>query len=269
MSKNSRRILICFSYRGDEFCGSQIQENGITVEEVLTKVLSAFLGEEIKLLMSSRTDSGVHAENATAHFDMESEFDVSRLPFATAHLLPDSLKIKWAAEVPKTFHARHGITKKTYRYSVYVSKTPLPVYEKNRMWVREEINIEEMKKAARHLIGTYDFSAFCASGSASTSKERTIYEIHMEERTEDPLSCVKINGERLSNPAKFIDFTLCGNGFLYNMVRIMVGTLLEVGSGKLKPRDVKTILESRDRKQAGKTLPPHALTLVGVEYENG
>lgn len=196
-----------------------------------------------------RTDAGVHSLAQIANFKTNSNFEVEKYPIALNSKLKKTIRIKSAEEVDERFHSRYNCKQKTYRYIINNSKYGSSIYRNLEYFIPNKLNLEAMKKAIKYFEGQHDFKAFKASGTSSKSSVRTIY------KTE-----IKKEDDRI-----IIEFT--GNGFLYNMVRILVGTLVEVGLGKIKPEEIPNIISSKDRTKAGKTLPPYALYLVNVEYK--
>lgn len=246
-----RKILLTIQYNGKNFCGWQVQPNKRTVQEVLEKRISNLLGEEkISLFASGRTDSGVHAYCQTAHFETDSDFDIKKLANAINSVLDTDISVLSAKEVSKNFHARFSIKQKTYLYRVYCSDVLEPLNNGRVAKVNSKVinNFELIKKASKFFIGTHNFYGFCASRSSTTDFVRTIFDI------------------KIKKTKKCIDFYITGSGFLYNMVRIIVGTLISVGEGKILPEEIPEIIESQDRKKAGKTMPAYALYLYNVKY---
>lgn len=244
-----RRILLTIEYYGKNFCGWQIQKNGKSVQGEITGAIKKLTGEDVSLEGSGRTDSKVNAINQTAHFDTESSLPIEAFVPALNDILKSDIQIKNAKEVDAGFHARYSVTKKTYIYKMYVSKIASPIKDLYAMQVKYDfLDIKKMNEACGYLIGTKDFSSFKGGKGKTINNIRTIYSAE-----------VYINGE-------FIEFKICGNGFLYNMVRIIAGTLVGTGTGKLRPQDMKTILEAKDRTKALKTADAYGLYLYGVEY---
>ncbi|NLZ25188.1 MAG: tRNA pseudouridine(38-40) synthase TruA [Clostridiales bacterium] len=243
------RYLITVEYDGTNYVGWQKQTNGISVQEVLENALGRLFSKDTPCTAAGRTDAGVHALAQAVHFDADTSIPTEKIPFALNTLLPDDISVKSIREVPGDFNARYSAKKKTYRYSIYVSPHRLPLLERTHAHCVKPLDIDEMKKAAEHIKGEHDFSAFEAAGAVVKSKVRTIYSLNIEQKGNE------------------VTITVTGNGFLYNMVRIIAGTLMYVGLHKLSADDVKTIIDSRDRTAAGKTLPAKGLMLVSVEYE--
>ena len=243
-----RRIKLIVSYDGTNYCGWQIQINGITIEEVLNKALSKLLQEDIMVIGASRTDSGVHALGNVAVFDTESKIEPEKMCFAINGYLPDDIRIQLSEEVPLDFHPRYCDSKKTYEYHIYNAKFPNPLKHLYSTFIYYQLNIEDMKKAAAYLIGEHDFKSFCTPKTDITNTVRTLYHLDITKNEND------------------ICLRFIGNGFLYHMVRIITGTLLKVGAGVYPPEHVKEILEAKDRNQAGPTALAGGLTLVRIEY---
>ncbi|MBQ7374075.1 MAG: tRNA pseudouridine(38-40) synthase TruA [Clostridia bacterium] len=243
------RIFIKIEYDGTNYCGWQIQPNGISVQQKIENAVLLLTGENVSVVGSGRTDSGVHALGQVAHFDTESNIPPSRFSSALNQFLPDDIKVMESYQVDSDMHARFSAKHKTYQYRIYISKHPRPLMDRYSARVEFPLDISAMQKASQKFVGKHDFACFLASGSEVKDTVREIYFSKVE----------KIGEEIL--------FTVCGNGFLYNMVRIMAGTLVKVGAGKLSPDDIDQILISGDRKKAGITMQAQGLTLVSVDYE--
>ena len=243
-----KRIKLVTAYDGTNYHGSQIQNNGETIEGVLSEELSSLLKEEIHLIGASRTDAGVHARGNVFVFDTESRIPPEKFTYALNARLPEDIRVQDSCEVPPEFHPRHQDTVKTYEYKILNRKLPLPEYRLYAHFTYETLDLDKMKEACRHFIGEHDFASFCAAGSQVESTVREIYDLHIEKA-----------GDLLT-------ISVTGNGFLYNMVRILAGTLLKVGSGQIQPEDIPGILEAKDRKAAGPTAPAKGLTLMEIRY---
>ena len=252
-----RRIRLIVSYDGTNYCGWQIQENAVTVEGTLTDALRKWLKEDIEIIGASRTDSGVHAYGNIAVFDTNSRIPSEKFAIGLNHYLPEDIRVQKSDEVESDYHPRYRNTEKTYEYTILNTKINLPTYSRYSYHVYHPLDFEAMKEAAELLVGEHDFSAFCSAGSQVKSKVRTIYEVSLDKQ--------KVMG---CNGGDLIRIRVRGNGFLYNMVRIISGTLVEVGLGKIKPEEIKTIIESKDRQKAGKTLPAHGLYFMNVNYKD-
>ncbi|WP_100404141.1 tRNA pseudouridine(38-40) synthase TruA [Bacillus sp. FJAT-42315] len=245
------RIKCIISYDGALFSGYQIQPNGRTVQEELEKVLKKMhKGRGVKVTASGRTDAGVHAVGQVIHFDTPLELPAERWSVALNSQLPGDIAVLTAETVPQSFHARFSPIGKEYRYKIYQEPHRSPFKRFYAYHCPFDLNLESMRQAAAYLIGTHDFTSFCSAKTEVQDKVREVKEITIEQRDHE------------------IELKFVGNGFLYNMVRIMTGTLMEVGMGKRDPYEVKKILEAKDRGQAGKTAPAEGLYLQQVFYGN-
>ena len=255
------RYRAIISYDGTDYVGWQRQLNGISVQEKMEVALSKIFGTPTTCTASGRTDSGVHAEGQVVHFDATTSIPVDKIPYAVNTELPDDISMLYCEVTADDFNARFSAKRKTYKYSLYSAPHRLPTLGRNHTHIISPLNIEDMKKGAEYIVGEHDFKCFEASGSVVKSTVRTVYGIDINVTKID---CVKGG----AFPSVKVDISVTGNGFLYNMVRIIAGTLVYVGMGKLTPEDVKEIILSKDRTKAGKTLPPEGLTLVSVEYQD-
>lgn len=229
--------------------GWQKQPRKLNIQGEIERAIELITGEQVDLTASGRTDAGVHAIGQVANFKTNSNLPTEKFAIAINSKLKKSIRIQRAEEVEERFHSRYNCKQKTYRYIINNGEQGSAIYRNLEYYVPIKLNIEEMKKAIKYFEGEHDFKGFKASGTSSKSSVRKIYKTNIIEE-----------GER-------IVIELTGNGFLYNMVRIIAGTLVEVGLGKIKQEEIASIIESKDRTRAGKTLPPHALYLVKVEYE--
>ena len=244
-----RNIKLVIEYDGKDFNGWQKQPNKLNIQGTIEKAIETITKEKVDLIASGRTDAGVHALGQVANFKTNSNIPIDKFAIAINSNLKKSIIIKSAEEVDERFHSRLSCKKKTYRYIINNSKYGTAIYRNLETCIKEKLDIEKMKEAIKYFEGEHDFKGFKASGTSSKSSVRTIYKAEVIEKENDRI---------------YIELT--GNGFLYNMVRIIVGTLVEVGIGKIKPEDIKKIIESKDRKNAGKTLPPQGLYLLKVDY---
>ncbi len=245
------RVLLTIEYNGRNYAGWQRQENALAVQQVLEDALEKMLQQKIVLCASGRTDAGVHAVGQKAHFDYEGTFPLDRIPVASQTILPDDIAILDAVEVSPELHAQYSAKKKTYRYSMYLSRENHPYLNATHAWISYDesyFDFSKMQAACKDLIGTHDFAGFANKGSHVRSTVRTVYDVHAEK-----------NGREIS-------VTITGNGFLYNMVRIIAGTLVYIGLGKRNMGVIKQILDTQNRNLAGKTFPPEGLCLVDVDY---
>ena len=242
-------IKLTISYDGTNYCGWQVQPNGVTVQEKIEYALYSLVGEKISVTGSGRTDSGVHAQGQVASFVIENGvIPPEKYAPALNRYLPEDIKVIKSEKEKDDFNARFSAKEKTYVYRTYKSETALPLLERYAVRINNGVNVDLMKKGAKEIEGEHDFKCFLASDSSVKSTVRTVYEIRIEEKE------------------NLVEFYVTGNGFLYNMVRIIIGTLLAVGEGKITPNDVKNIIKSGNRSLAGKTLPSKGLTLLSVKY---
>ena len=246
-----KRIKLVVAYEGTNYCGWQIQPSGITIEAVLNKALSELLGETIKVTGASRTDSGVHSLGNVAVFDTDTRIPPEKICYALNQRLPEDIVVQSSCEVAPDFHPRHCYSEKTYEYRILNRKIPIPTLRKDTYFYYRNLDVEKMKKAAAYLVGTHDFKSFCSIHTTVEDTVRTILSCEVEKSLED-----------------IITIRVTGTGFLYNMVRIIAGTLVQVGVGETKPEDILEILEKKERSAAGPTAPAHGLTMIGIEYEN-
>lgn len=242
-----RRIMLKVAYDGTEFHGWQLQPGVRTVEGELNKALSEWTGNDICVIGASRTDTGVHALGNLAVFDLDLTIPTDRIAYALNTKLPADVKIQQAIEVEPDFHPRHCASRKTYEYHIYAAQFPMPLASRFAYYTYLNPDTGLMQQAAAYLMGEHDFKSFCCVRTQAESTVRTIYKIEV------------------SKEEKEIIIKIEGNGFLYNMVRIIAGTLLDVGTGKTAPEEIETILAKCDRTFAGPTLPPEGLRLCGIE----
>lgn len=243
-----KRIKLTIAYDGTNYCGWQVQPNGITIEEVINKALRKLTGEEITVIGASRTDSGVHAMGNVAVFDTDTTIPAEKIAVALNQRLPEDIVIVKSEEVHPDFHPRYCDCSKTYEYHIINTRIPNPTKRLTNYFVSYILDIDKMRKAASYLVGEHDFVSFCNVRTDVESTVRCITELEI-------LKC----GEEIT-------IRITGNGFLYNMVRIIVGTLIRVGRGFYEPEKVKEILEAKDRKAAGVTAPARGLMLMRIEY---
>ena len=246
-----RNIKLIIEYDGKEFNGWQKQPNKLNIQGTIEQAIKLVTGEEVDLTASGRTDAGVHAFGQVANFKTNANIPIEKVAIALNSNLKKSIRIISAEEVDERFHSRLSCKRKTYRYVINNSEFSSAIYRNLEKHITQKLNVEKMKEAAKYFEGEHDFKAFKASGTSSKSSVRTIYK-----------------AEVIDAPNNRIYIELTGSGFLYNMVRIISGTLVDVGTEKIKPEDIKNIIESKDRTLAGKTLPPNGLFLVDVKYDN-
>ena len=229
--------------------GWQKQPDRLNIQGSIEYAIKQVIGEEVNLNASGRTDAGVHAFGQVANFKTESSLPIEKIPIAINSNLRKSIRVINAEEVEENFHSRLSCKRKTYRYVLNNSEFASAIYRNLETHIPQKLNIEKMKQAIKYFEGEHDFKAFKASGTSSKSSVRTIY-----------------RAEVIEMPNNRIYIELTGNGFLYNMVRIIAGTLVDVGIEKTKPEEIPDIIVKGKRELAGKTLPPNGLYLVQVEY---
>lgn len=243
------KVLLSVAYDGSGYFGWQRQNNFISVQQRLEEALSALLKKEITVRGASRTDTGVHALNQGAVFEADFTIPLANLPRAINSFLPNDIVVNGAREVSEKFHPQYSVIKKTYVYKIENGEYRTPMLNRYTDFIYYPLNIEAMKKACAYFIGEHNFAAFCASGSSAKTTVRTIYELSVEKE------------------GNIVSIKVTGNGFLYNMVRIIAGTLVDVGRGKIEAESIGDIILSGDRAKAGKTLVPNGLTLMEVCYD--
>lgn len=244
-----KRVMLRVAYDGTDYCGWQLQPGAPTVEGVLNEKLSDLLGEPVTVTGASRTDSGVHSLGNVAVFDTDTRIPAEKISYALNQRLPDDIVIQESGEVAPDFHPRHCDSRKTYEYRILNREFPLPMERRDSYFTYRKLNVDAMREAARYIVGTHDFASFCAAHAQTETTVRTVYDCTVEKT--DDMICIRVTGA----------------GFLYNMVRIIAGTLMEVGCGAKQPGDVQTILAACSRSAAGPTAPAHGLTMIGIEFE--
>ncbi|GHU72062.1 tRNA pseudouridine synthase A [Clostridia bacterium] len=246
-----RRIRLILAYDGANYAGWQRQLNGLAVQEVVENALEKLTSERITLVGASRTDAGVHSLGQAAHFDTHSRIPDEKIPLALNTLLPWDVRAMAADTVGGDFHARFMAVAKTYRYWYHNARVA-PALERGMRWhIPVTLDAAQMNREAVGMVGTHDFAAFAASGSKAKTTVRTVHSVSVTRAAHDPA---------------LIELIIRGNGFLYNMVRILAGTLADAGSGRLDKGAVDRAIETGDRLALGQTAPPHGLTLMSVEY---
>lgn len=244
-----RRIMLVVAYDGTNYCGWQVQPNGITIEEVLNRELSRILKEDIKVIGASRTDAGVHALGNVAVFDTNARIPGEKVSYALNQSLPEDIRVQDSKEVPLNFHPRHCNTRKTYEYTIYNHRFENPLGRQYAYFFHHPLCVGKMQEAAQYLVGTHDFKSFCNIHTQVEDTVRTVYRCEVAKK------------------GNLVTIRIEGNGFLYNMVRIIAGTLLAVGNGELEPAAIPAILDKKDRNAAGRTAPARGLKLVEIRYE--
>ena len=243
-----KRVMLIVAYDGTEYHGWQVQPNARTIEGELNRCLSELLQEDIQVIGASRTDAGVHAKGNIAVFDMDARMPAEKISYALNQRLPKDIVIQKSCQVDADFHPRHCDTRKTYSYHIYRGEFPMPLRTRYSYFTYVPLDVTKMREAAALFLGEHDFKSFC---SANTQVESTVRTIEFLDVTEDDQELV---------------ITIRGNGFLYNMVRIIAGTLVDVGRGFLAVEDIPNILKACNRERAGQTLPACGLVLEKYEF---
>lgn len=245
-----KRIKLTVSYDGTNYHGWQVQPNAITVEGVLNEALCALTGEDIQVIGASRTDAGVHALGNVAVFDTLSRIPGEKFSYALNQRLPEDIVIQESKEVSKEFHPRYCDCQKTYEYFILNRAFPLPEYRNTAYFYYGKLDVARMQKATEAFIGEHDFAGFCSAGAQVKTTVRTIYALSVERDDDSDMIRIRVRG----------------NGFLYNMVRIITGTLIEVGKGTIEPESIRGIIAATDRALAGPTAPAKGLRLLQIQY---
>ena len=243
------RVMLRVAYDGTAYSGWQIQPHAVTIEQKLLEALSELLGGPVEIIGASRTDAGVHSLGNVAVVDADTRIPAEKFAFALNTRLPEDIRIVGSRQVRDDFHPRHTDCTKTYEYTIWNDTFENPLMRLYSCFCYGSIDVAVMEQAAAVLVGEHDFTAFCSAGSQVEDKTRTIYSID-----------VKKDGH-------IITIRVTGNGFLYNMVRIIAGTLLEAGRHNMTVEAVREALESRDRQKAGPTAPARGLKLVRIDYK--
>ncbi|GAB6992466.1 tRNA pseudouridine(38-40) synthase TruA [Paenibacillus pini] len=253
-----RNLCMKVSYDGSRYCGFQTQPKGSTVQDCLEKAIMLLTGEELKILASGRTDAGVHAYGQVFNFLTSSKIPIERWCIALNTRLPEDIIVRDAVEVPLAFHSRHSAKRKTYRYTINANQFPDVFQRKMQYHHSGKLNVPAMAEGLKYLIGTFDFSSFASRHSTKPSHVRTVFDAHI---VVDDSMC-----RPNSRDQGLIHMYITGSGFLQHMVRIIMGTLLEIGEGKKLPKEMPQILEMMDRSKAGPTAVSKGLVLWNVDY---
>lgn len=243
-----KRVMLIVAYDGTNYHGWQVQPNAVTIEQILNEKLSELLKEDIQVIGASRTDAGVHAEGNVAVFDTNTSIPGEKISYALNHLLPEDIVIQESFEVEPDFHPRKCDSIKTYQYRILNRNFNLPVKGRNAYHFYRKLDLDKMREAAAYFVGKHDFKNFCSSHTQAKSTIRIIYSFDIEEEDEE------------------IVLTVSGNGFLYNMVRMLTGTLLDVGTGRMSPDKIPELLAAKERVHSPNTAPARGLTLLDIEY---
>lgn len=255
----TRRILLRVAYDGTNYHGWQVQPNAKTIEGELNRILTQLTGEEIQVTGASRTDAGVHALGNVAVFDTLSRIPAEKFSYALNQRLPEDIVVQSSVQVDDDFHPRHCDCRKTYEYDILNRTFPLPAYRNTAYFLYGDLDLDAMRKACQAFLGEHDFASFCAAGAQVQTTVRTIYSLEV---LEQPLA----GTGRGDIPERLLTIRVRGNGFLYNMVRIIAGTLVEVGRGHIRPKEIEGIIAACDRAKAGPTAPARGLRLVEIAY---
>lgn len=247
--REKRRICLTVAYDGTAYCGWQAQKNGKTIEGELNEALTELTGEQVRVIGASRTDTGVHGLCNIAVFDTFSRIPGEKFSYALNQRLPEDIRVCGSQDVPVDFHPRHCKSRKTYEYHIYNAPFPNPVKRLYSHFTYVPLDEKKMRKAAGYLVGEHDFASFCSAGSSAETTVRTLYSLDVERE------------------GKEIVIRVTGNGFLYNMVRIIAGTLMEAGCGRMEPEKMPEILAAKNRAAAGPTAPACGLILARLVYE--
>lgn len=243
-----KRVLICFGYKGTLYSGYQKQPSKITVQEILEKAIQKVINEKTTIYSSGRTDAGVHAIKQYAHFDTNSNVSMQKLPQAINTFLPGDIRVFEAKIVDDNFHARYNVKKKTYIYVLSNSNVVSPLFYDMVTPLKYQLDMQKVNDAIKIIKGKHNFKAFCSSGTSAKDFDREIFDIQVIEQS------------------NYLVFKVTGNGFLYNMVRIIVGTLIDIGRGRIQLENIDKMFKTGDRSLGGKTLPARGLYLFDIEY---
>ena len=243
-----RNIALILMYNGAAYHGWQVQKTEISVAQTLERGLSMVCGEPVKVTGCGRTDAGVHAEHYVANFRTDSRIPVERLPFAANTHIPEDIVVKAAYEVAEDFNAIGSCSRKEYTYRIYNSRLGNPFYVDRAWFYPKRLDEKIMQRAADQFVGTHDFRAVRSVGTETRTTVRTVHYFQVERKGE------------------LIECRVCADGFLYNMVRIISGTLIEIGNGQYPPERMQKILDAKDRSAAGPTAPAQGLTLMGIQF---
>jgi tRNA pseudouridine38-40 synthase len=246
------RYVLKIAYDGTEYCGWQIQKNGATVQQKVEEAFYSAFNQKVNVTASGRTDSGVHAAGQVCHADLDLAIPPERLADALNTYLPQDISVLNSAAAPENFDANRSAKRKTYVYNMYFAPRHNPLKDRYSVWIKGDCEILKMREAAKLFVGKHDFKAYCASGSAVQTTVREIFDVTATAGYYFGGVDVKIS--------------VCGGGFLYNMVRTMAGTILYCSFGRITLNDIARSLTDGDRSLVGKTMPPNGLLLKSVDY---
>ena len=262
----SERYRITVAYDGTGYSGWQVQDGAKTIEGELNRELSKLLKQDIRVTGASRTDAGVHSLGNIAVFDAETSIPAEKICFALNPFLPDDIVVTGSCKVDQGYHPRKVDSKKTYMYKILHSTFAAPTLRNDTLFLHGQLDVDAMKEAAGYFVGEHDFASFCAAGSAAETTVRTVYASDVFAEPFGAEGLLKNPGNAYPG-AELVRIVVSGNGFLYNMVRIIAGTLIEVGRGRIAPDGIADIINARDRSKAGPTAPAHGLTHIGTEEQ--
>jgi len=248
MNEVQKNIMLILEFKGTNYSGWQKQDNALSVSEAVREGIYRCTGEKVDLTGCSRTDSGVHAFNYVCNFKTRTSIPPEKIYLALNTQLPPDIACKSSKEVPEGFHSRYSAKSKRYVYMIQNTEVRSAIFRDLHFCMPRKLDVELMRQAGSFIVGRHDFRAFMASGSSAVNTVRTVFDLDISQENE------------------MIQIDISGDGFLYNMVRIIAGTLTDAGLGKIKPEEVKNIIASGDRRKAGKTVPAHGLYLVEVIY---
>lgn len=246
-----KNIKIEIMFDGRNYYGMQRQQNKPTIQGEIESALKKLFNKDINLIYAGRTDRGVSAHKMVANFFVDTKIESSKIAFALNQFLPANIKIIKSEEVEECFNSRISAKNKTYCYGLYISKIELPIF-KFETCFKNKLDFKKMKNAIKNFKGTKDFTSFVTSSKDIENKVRTIFKVKLE--------------REVINNIEHFKFYFTGNGFLYNQVRIMVGTLVMVGLNKIMPSEIKSIFKAKDRSKAGSVMPPEGLSLIDIKY---
>lgn len=266
-----RNIKLTLAYDGSEYAGWQVQPNGLSVQACVERAIEQLTQQKTGVLVAGRTDAGVHALGQVASFQTESSIPCKNIQSGLQRFLPDSICVRQAEEVAPDFHATYSAVRKRYRYVIHNTSTGYPFLKRYVSEFGRPLDAAQMHEAGQHLLGKHDFRCFESNYPNKATSVRTIEEVTVQRTSVWPVWGAEIlsqNHVSESLPAEFITVDIVADGFLYNMVRAITGTLIEVGVGRWTPVKVREIIESMDRSQAGATAPACGLYLVQVDYSS-
>lgn len=243
-----KRIALTVAYDGTRYCGWQIQNNGRTIQGELNRCLEELLGHPVETMGASRTDAGVHALGNVAVFDTDSRIPAEKFSYALNQRLPEDIRIQASRQTPLDFHPRYCLSEKTYEYRILNRRFSLPTERLYSYFYHYPLDVEKMREATSYIIGRHDFASFCGAGAQVKTTVRLV------------------TGFSVERIGEMVYMRVSGRGFLYNMVRIFAGSLIEIGNGVYPPEHMGEILEARNRGAAGPTAPACGLTLLGIEF---